>query len=165
MIVCCLRDWESEKNAFHPIINKGIEFITQTDFSTLSPGKYDIIPEKMFCLYQEMTTLPAEEMRAESHFKFIDIQFLLQGEETIGVARGAADHQVVEDRAEKHDIVFYQQTQNESLIHLVPGMFAVFFPQDLHRPCCHTHGESFIRKAVIKIHLSLFDHGLIMNNQ
>lgn len=164
MIVCCLRDWEREKFAFHPIINKGIEFITQTDFSTLAPGKIDIIPGKMFCLLQEMNTLPANEMRAESHFKFVDIQFLLQGEETIGVARGAAQHEVIEDRAEKHDIVFYQETNNESLIHLEPGMFAVFFPQDLHRPCCHTQRESFIRKAVIKIHLSLFDDGLFMNN-
>jgi YhcH/YjgK/YiaL family protein len=111
-----------------------------------------------------MNTVPANEMRAESHFKFVDIQFLLQGEETIGVARGAAQHQVVEDRAENHDIVFYQETNNESLIRLVPGMFAVFFPQDLHRPCCHTYSESFIRKAVIKIHLSLFDDGLFMNN-
>lgn len=165
MIVCCLRDWEREKLAFHPIINKGIEYITQTDFSTLTPGKFDIIPGKMFCLLQEMNTVPANEMRAESHFKFVDIQFLLQGEETLGVARGAAGHEVVEDRADEHDIVFYQDTRNESFIHLEPGMFAVFFPQDLHRPCCHSQRESFIRKAVIKIHLSLFDDALFMNNR
>ncbi len=73
MIVCCQHDWERERNAFHPIINKGIEFISQTNFSTLTPGKYDIIPEKMFCLLQEMNTLPANEMRAESHFNFVDI--------------------------------------------------------------------------------------------
>lgn len=165
MIVCCLRDWEREKFAFHPIINKGIEYITQTDFTTLTPGKFDIIPDKMFCLLQEMNTVPAHEMRAESHFRFADIQFLLQGEETIGVARGAAEHEVAEDRAQKHDIVFYQETNNESLIRLEPGMFAVFFPQDLHRPCCNTRSQSFIRKAVIKIHLSLFNDDLFMNNQ
>lgn len=159
MIVCCQHDWERERNAFHPIINKGIEFISQTNFSTLTPGKYDILPEKMFCLLQETNTLPANEMRAESHFNFVDIQFLLQGEETIGVARGTQGHQVIEDRKEKNDIVFYQDLNNESLIHLVPGMFVVLFPQDLHRPCCHTHRETFIRKAVIKVHLSLFETG------
>jgi YhcH/YjgK/YiaL family protein len=165
MIICCQRDWLDEKNAFHPIINKAIEFISQTDFSTLTPGKYDIIPGKMFCLYQQMNTVPVEEMRAESHFKFVDIQYLLQGEETIGVARGTAQHQVVEDRAEQHDIVFYDKTDNESFIHLLPDMFAVFFPEDIHRPCCQTHSPSFIRKAVIKIHLSLFNDGLSMDTQ
>lgn len=157
MIVCCLRDWEREKFAFHPIINKGIEYISQTDFTTLTPGRFDIISDKMFCLLQEMHTAPASQMRAESHFKFVDIQFLLQGEELIGVGRGPAAHKVVEDRAEKQDIVFYQDINNESLIRLEPGMFAVFFPQDLHRPCCSNQSQSFIRKAVIKIHLSLFD--------
>jgi len=44
-------------------------------------------------------------------------------------------------------------------------MFAVLFPQDLHRPCCNTKNESFIRKAGIKFHLSLFNDDLFMNNQ
>jgi beta-galactosidase beta subunit len=69
MIVCC----QHERNAFHPIINKGIEFTSQTNFSTLTPGKHDIIPEEMFFLLQEMNTLSANGMRAESHFNFVDI--------------------------------------------------------------------------------------------
>ncbi|MCM3039180.1 YhcH/YjgK/YiaL family protein [Paenibacillus motobuensis] len=35
------------------------------------------------------------------------------------------------------------------------GLYAVFFPTDLHRPCGHVHRESRIRKIVIKIHRSL----------
>ncbi|MBT9182950.1 YhcH/YjgK/YiaL family protein [Pectobacterium punjabense] len=156
MIICDQRDWAQEKHALHPIIQKGIDYINQTDFARLTPGKYDIIPGKMFCLLQETVTVPAAQMRAESHFNFVDIQYLISGEESIGVARGAKEHTVIENKAEQNDIVFYTDTRNESFIHLLPGMFAVFFPEDLHRPCCQTHGESFIRKAVIKIHLSLF---------
>ena len=156
MIICDQRDWAQERYALHPIIQKGIDYINQTDFSRLTPGKYDIIPDNMFCLLQEMPTRPAAQMRAESHFNFVDIQYLLSGEETIGVARGAKEHTIIDNHAVENDIVFYADTQNESLIHLLPGMFAVFFPEDLHRPCCQTHGESVIRKAVIKIHLSLF---------
>ncbi|WP_246061940.1 YhcH/YjgK/YiaL family protein [Paenibacillus oralis] len=32
----------------------------------------------------------------------------------------------------------------------------MFFPSDLHRPCGHVHGESPVRKIVIKIHRKLF---------
>lgn len=157
MIVCNRQDWAREKHAFHPVIDQAISWIASTDFSALATGKYDILPDnKMFCLLQEMDTIPASEMRAESHFSYVDIQYLLQGEETIGVARATPQHEVVEDRAAQHDIVFYQDTVNESMIALEPGMFAVFFPHDVHRPCCQSNGVSAIRKAVIKIHLSLF---------
>ncbi|MBP2171078.1 YhcH/YjgK/YiaL family protein [Erwinia toletana] len=159
MIICDRQDWAREKHALHPVISQAISWINNTDFTALTTGKYDILPDnKMFCLLQEMNTVPAAEMRAESHFSYVDIQYLLQGEESIGVARAHPEHRVTEDRAAQHDIVFYQHTINESMIALEPGMFAVFFPHDVHRPCCQTHGESAIRKAVIKIHLSLFTH-------
>ena len=155
MMLCDLQDWAREKHAFHPIIHQAIAFIERTDFATLQPGKIDIIPGKMFCLLQEMSTVPAQQMCPESHFDHVDVQYLLQGEETIGVARRRGDEPVAEERRH-HDIVFYRQVQNEMAVPLLPGTFAVFFPHDLHRPCCQTHGECFIRKAVIKIHLSLF---------
>lgn len=160
MIVCDRTDWAREKSAFHPIIDQAISWIASTDFTQLQPAKYDILPDnKMFCLLQEMDTEPAALRRAESHTDYVDIQYLLAGEETIGVARPHASHRIVEARHE-HDIVFYQHTVNESMISLTPGMFALFFPHDIHRPCCDTHGTSRLRKAVIKIHYSLFDQGV-----
>ncbi|GKX53421.1 YhcH/YjgK/YiaL family protein [Budvicia aquatica] len=155
MMICDLKDWPREKYAFHPVIHQAIEFIQQTDFTALQPGKIDIIPGKMFCLLQEMNTVPALQMRSESHFDFVDIQYLLQGEETIGVARQLGDETIVEERRQ-HDIVFYQQVHNEAFVSLRPDMFAIFFPRDLHRPCCQSNEPCFIRKAVIKIDLSLF---------
>ncbi|WP_192456518.1 YhcH/YjgK/YiaL family protein [Musicola keenii] len=156
MIICDQQDWSREKYALHPIIHQAIHYISTTDFTTMETGKYDIIPGKMFCLLQEFTTEPVENRLAESHFQFVDIQYLLQGEETIGVARGSRNNTIIDDKKETNDIVFYRDIQNESLITLIPGMFAVFFPEDLHRPCCQCREPSFIRKAVIKIHISLF---------
>lgn len=157
MIVCDCHDWNRERHAFHPVIDQAIRWITDTDFSQLDTGKYAILPEdKMFCLVQEMMTEPASARRAESHFSYIDIQFLLAGSENIGVARAHPDQRVTEDFAQQRDVVFYQKTLNESVITLLPGMFAIFFPYDIHRPCCAPGEPAIIRKAVIKIHRDLF---------
>jgi YhcH/YjgK/YiaL family protein len=162
MIVCDSKGWEKEKYAFHPIIDQAIRWIDSTDFTCLEPGKYDLIPNgKMFCLLQEMNTEPVIIRRAESHFDYIDIQYLLAGEENIGVARSHPDN-VPGEQHPQHDIVFYTQVINESMITLTPGMFALFFPQDIHRPCCDSHGTSYLRKAVIKIHRSLFERGNVL---
>jgi len=157
MIICDRRDWARERHAFHPVVDQAISWIAETDFSQLETGKYAILPDdKMFCLVQEMMTEPASARKAESHFSYIDIQYLLEGTENIGVARAHPDQVVTEDFAQQHDVVFYQQTLNESMITLTPGMFALFFPHDLHRPCCASAEPARIRKAVIKIHRDLF---------
>ena len=36
-----------------------------------------------------------------------------------------------------------------------PGAFAVFMPKELHRPCLAVKEKAKIRKAVVKIHVSL----------
>ena len=157
MIVCDRHDWDRERHAFHPVVDQAISWIASTDFSQLETGKYEILPDnKMFCLVQEMMTEPASARKAESHFNYIDIQYLLAGTENIGVARAHPDQQITEDFAQQRDVVFYQKILNESVITLMPGMFALFFPHDIHRPCCAPGEPETIRKAVIKIHRDLF---------
>lgn len=73
-------------HAFHPVIRQALTWIDAQDFSTMAPGKYDILPDnQMFCLLQQANTCPAEQQRPESHFRYVDLQYLLSGEETIGV--------------------------------------------------------------------------------
>ncbi|WP_413676590.1 YhcH/YjgK/YiaL family protein [Pantoea dispersa] len=157
MIVCDRLDWPRERHAFHPIVDLAIRWIADTDFSQLEAGKYDLLPNnQMFCLVQEMETEPASDRRAESHFNYVDIQYLLEGRENIGVARAHPQHLITEDLRSERDVVFYKDTIDESIISLAPGQFALFFPHDVHRPCCAAPDVQGIRKAVIKIHLDLF---------
>ncbi len=161
MIVCDQLDWARERHAFHPIVDQAIRWIAASDFSQMETGKYDLLPDnQMFCLLQEMlqemTTEPASARRAESHFRYVDIQYLLAGRETIGVTRAHPQHVIAEDRREENDVVFYQDITDEYSIALTPGQFALFFPHDIHRPGCASPVAQTIRKAVIKIHLDLF---------
>jgi len=36
---------------------------------------------------------------------------------------------------------------------LEAGMFAIFFPQDIHRPCMQIDGPEKVKKVVIKVKL------------
>lgn len=110
MIVCDRHDWDRERHAFHPVVDQAISWIASTDFSQLETGKYEILPDnKMFCLVQEMMTEPASARKAESHFNYIDIQYLLAGTENIGVARAHPDQQITEDFAQQRDVVFIRR--------------------------------------------------------
>lgn len=158
MLLSQARSQDAGFQAFHPVIRQALTWIEAQDFSQMVPGKYDILPEnQMFCLVQQAVTAPAERQRPESHFRYVDIQYLLSGEENIGVCRYQASFPQDGEASHEKDIVFYQSVGEETVISLRPGMFAVFFPEDVHRPCCQLDQPQPITKAVIKINLSLFN--------
>ncbi|HCB0228700.1 TPA: YhcH/YjgK/YiaL family protein [Klebsiella variicola subsp. variicola] len=163
MIVSSLHAWPAQQAAFHPVIRQALAFIASQDFQHFAAGKIDLIPGKLFCLLQEMDSMPFAQARPESHRQFIDIQYLISGEERMGVSRAESRcHHVTEDMTPQQDILFWQVEDEETQIRLTPGMFAIFFPQDIHRPCCHPReGEQkHLRKAVMKIDCALLEDGL-----
>ncbi|MFV2825327.1 YhcH/YjgK/YiaL family protein, partial [Escherichia coli] len=102
----------------------------------------------------DLTTRPAEENRPEVHRRYIDIQYLAWGEEKIGIAIDTGNNKVSESLLEQRDIIFYHHCENESFIKMTPGSYAIFFPQDVHRPGCILQTASEIRKIVVKVALT-----------
>jgi biofilm protein TabA len=157
MIISNVTNWEREKAVYPQAINRGLEYIRATDFSGLDLGKYEIEGEQMFALLQEVTTKRWEQQRPESHRSFIDIQYLIEGEEVIRVSPLSENAIVSEEAFEARDIAFYEKVDNENSLLLQPGDFTVFYPTDIHRPCCSPSQDKKIRKVVIKIHKSLLE--------
>jgi biofilm protein TabA len=157
MIVSDLTNWEYEKEAFPTALRKGIEYLRDTDLQHLQPGKYEIDGEDMFVMIQEAETALKSERKFESHIKYIDIQYLISGEEEIiGYARKSSGNVITVNELETNDYALYEAAEGEMDLLLKPGMFAVFFPSDLHRPVCSskTVGTK-IKKAVIKVNIAL----------
>jgi biofilm protein TabA len=152
MIVCNLNNWNLEKNAFHPAIQMGIEYIKNTDIGRLSPGKYEIQGKEIYAQIQEVNTKSIVETKPEAHARYLDIHYLFNGsEEIIGVSKVNPNNKISTNDFETKDIAFYDSVEKESFILLKPDMFAVFFPSDIHRPCCHEGNSESIKKVVIKI--------------
>lgn len=152
MIVCDLHNWNLEKYAFHSAIQMGIEYINNTDIGGLKPGKYEIQGKEIFAQIQEVNTKSIDETKPESHARYIDVHYLFNGsEEIIGVSKVNPNSKVSTNNFETKDIAFYDSVEDESFILLKPDMFAVFFPTDIHRPCCHVGKSESIKKVVIKI--------------
>jgi biofilm protein TabA len=152
MIVCDLNNWNLEKNAFHSAIQMGIEYIKNTDIGGLKPGKYEIQGKEIYAQIQEVKTKSIVETKPESHARYLDVHYLFNGsEEIIGVSKVNPNNKIFTNDFETKDIAFYDSVGEESFIQLKPDMFAIFFPADIHRPCCHVGKSESIKKVVIKI--------------
>nr|WP_318383540.1 YhcH/YjgK/YiaL family protein [uncultured Enterobacter sp.] len=135
-------------------IETALDFLRSTDFTTLEPGVVEIDGRNIFAQVIDLTTKPKNDIRPEVHRKYIDIQFMAWGEEQIGLAIDTGHNEISESLLEQRDIIFYHDSQNESFFEMVPGSFAIFFPQDVHRPGCHKTKETSIRKIVVKVALT-----------
>lgn len=134
-------------SAINERLAKGFAFLHNTDLDAIPSGKHDIDGDTIFALVQEYQTKPLAECKLESHKKYIDIQYVIRGEEFMGVTT-KNNQTIVEVNAEK-DYTFYEGST--SLVRVSKGMFTIFFPDDLHQPCVKTESVSEVKKVVIKV--------------
>ncbi|MDK2789443.1 MAG: biofilm protein TabA [Epulopiscium sp.] len=135
---------------------KAINYLKNTDFSSIKAGKYEIEGQDIYAQVIDTTTKEKSKAKPETHKKYVDVQFLIEGKEIIGFARKSDSNKVVEDLLEQKDVIFYENAENESELVMAPGNFAVFFPDDVHRPACNCGGEHSIRKVIVKVSVELF---------
>lgn len=132
----------------HPRLAPAFDYLLNFDPAT-PVGKYPIAGDTIFALVQEYQTAPAEEKSFESHRRFLDVQYLVEGAEVI--YHSPLDLlKVTTEYQEDDDYALYTGPRDQALI-LRPGYWAVFFPQDAHIPCCAHGAPARARKVVIKV--------------
>lgn len=129
---------------------KAFEFLESNDLTKLSVGKHEIQGEEIFALVQEYITKNQEEKKFESHEKYIDIQLIVEGQEIMGYTP-VQGLEIKEDLRPAKDMIFYKETLNGSNVKFTSGDYAIFFPEDAHKPCCALNECSKVRKIVVKV--------------
>ena len=60
---------------------KAFDFLKNSDLEHMEVGRYEIDGDDIYAMIQKQTTAAPENKKAESHYKYIDIQYLIRGEE------------------------------------------------------------------------------------
>lgn len=121
-------------------------FLDQPGLADLPDGKYEVAGEKVFAIVDRTQGRKLSEGKLEAHRRFIDIQYVISGEESMGWCPVAGLKNAVPYDEEK-DLEFFEG-QPESMVRVPPGSFAVFLPTDAHLPLI---GEGPIHKVVVKV--------------
>ena len=155
MIVGLLSDVSKQKSVLPAAVVRAIEALQKLDLSKVEAGRYELEGDKLFYLVQDVETRSLEESKSEAHHNYADIQIPLTGAERYGFSLPQAGLKASDDRLATGDIAFYPTPANEFFMTIEPGAFAVFMPKELHRPCLSVKEKTKMRKAVVKIHVSL----------
>lgn len=133
-------------------IKIGLKYLKNTDFNNVENGKYEISGDEIYVMIQDYDSKPIEQGRFEAHKKYIDIQYVIEGQEQIG-AGNIEKFLAITEYDEDKDIVFLTQKTNANpeFIELQENEFAIFTPEDAHMPCIAVNEPSYVRKAVVKV--------------
>lgn len=140
--------------ALHPLFSKAFDWLEQTDLTQLEPNQKILIQgEQLFAKTEQYTTFPSAERTFEGHLQYIDIQVIISGLEAMEVAFPTGQ-EVIDIPYTKEAEIYKVQTQLEGRILLQANYFAIFFPQDLHKPCLQydTAGTP-VSKVTLKVKL------------
>ncbi len=151
MIIGHLHQARTTQSTAETDIELALQHLRDTDYHKIIPGKYPIDGERMFAIVQDPITQSWDSGLPEFHARHIDVQYLLSGEEALGFLPGNPSLVPCDDFLKERDIAFVPAQLNETRIVLTPGMYAVFFPGELHRPCRAVNQSMPIKKVVIKI--------------
>ncbi len=138
-------------------LNKGIDFLRRLD--TFSPdrwtdGKVEIEGQSVYALFQSYETVIADVPKFECHQKYIDIQYIVSGEEIIGWAPAALMTDLEAYNVER-DISFGKAPKNQiASVYLQAGQLAILYPDDGHAPRLAVTTPSKVFKVVIKVAIS-----------
>ncbi|MCK0123828.1 YhcH/YjgK/YiaL family protein [Gelidibacter sp. F2691] len=132
----------------HKGIDKALAYIKNTNFDALPVGKHEIDGDAVFAILKEYPTKPIEDQLMESHIKYIDVQYVIEGVEHMGVTmKSGQDPKKAYDPED--DYMLFEEPYD--IITVKAGMYAIFFPDDIHMPEVTTGAPSNVKKVVVKV--------------
>lgn len=129
---------------------KAFKFFKSNDLTKLEVKRYDIDGDNLYATISEYLTKNPETTNFEAHRKYIDIQYVISGQETMNIAPLKTAKEVVTKYDATKDIEFLK-VEKIAKHTATPSNFFIFFPDDAHRPGIREEVSSPVRKIVIKV--------------
>lgn len=129
-------------------LDKGLTWLESIDLEKLQDGQYEINNKDIYASIQTYET--KDDAKYESHKKYVDIQYIINGSEKIGVTDLSNCNTCTEYNEDK-DIEFYDIKIKDEYFELKTGQFMIFFPNDAHKPSISLNEKSTVKKIVVKV--------------
>ena len=129
---------------------KAFAFLRTVD-GTQALGRHDLDGDDCFALVQTYETKPLEKAKFEAHRKYIDVQFIQSGRETILWAPLATMKEETMAYSEEKEAALWKLVPDVTPLRMSAGHFAILYPEDAHAPCIEWEKPEQVFKVVVKV--------------
>lgn len=138
------------------LLLKGIEYLQSVDmakmFNEVSPGnnkKVEVQGDDIFAIFQEYDSKTPYQFMFEGHKKYLDIQFVYEGDEHMLV--GGIDDITEPAEYDSERDLYFPKVGKWSTFLLSASKGCILFPEDMHSPGNAIFQPSRIKKVVVKV--------------
>lgn len=131
-----------------PGVLRALEYARSHDLSPLEKGRHEVDGDALYFNVAEYTTGPSGEKAYEAHRAYIDVHYMIRGEEQIEVAFVSRM-----ERGEYQPEGDYLPVSGAAAARAVlrEGDFLVCYPEDGHKPGVQIDAPRAIKKAIFKV--------------
>lgn len=132
-------------------LGRGLDWLAENDWEAQELGRAEIDGDALFANVMAFETSFPESKDYEAHQAYIDVHYVLEGEERIAVAPVEAC-EVVTEYNEQDDFALYRAPEDqETWVTAQAGDFVVTEPGVAHKPGCCGENPAPLKKAVVKV--------------
>lgn len=133
--------------SLHPLFKTLFDYVKTHDLLHAEPGRIEIKGDDLFINNVNPECVERDKQVLEVHRDYIDVHILLEGAETIGWKAIEDLTSETKPYEKEGDCALYSDTPT-TFVDLLPGQFAIVFPEDPHAPVI---GRGKIRKLIAKV--------------
>lgn len=133
--------------SLHPLFKTLFDYVKTHDLLHAEPGRIEIKGDDLFINNVNPECVARDKQVLEVHRDYIDVHILLEGAETIGWKAIEDLTSETKPYDKEGDCALYADTPT-TFVDLLPGQFAIVFPEDPHAPVI---GQGKIRKLIAKV--------------
>jgi biofilm protein TabA len=137
--------------ALHEGFAQAFNFLARADLKELPVEKYPIDGDRIYAVVALDHGRSKEDALLETHDKYIDIQLILTGTDSMGWKPKASCIKPSGEHDLETDLRFYTD-EPDAWLTVKSGAFAIFYPEDAHLPLI---SSDMIHKVIVKVAVNL----------
>lgn len=131
-----------------PQLDEGLRFLQELD-PNIAQGRHEL--GENYANVDVYVTKEVNEAGFEAHRKYIDIQYLIEGEERV-LVRHLGNMECTIPYDGDRDVAFFRHDEDRAAeVTLGRGSFVVLFPEDAHEPQLCLTAPQQVKKVVVKV--------------
>lgn len=142
----------SNDNEIKDRIESAVKYLKKLKVSEADVGKRVDVNDNFYYSVQSYDTRSTEECKLESHRKYIDIQVMISGEESMDIA-DISRLTLKEEYNEEKDVMFWNIPTRMSKTTLLSGDCIVLYPETAHRGAQNIEETKHVLKIVGKVNI------------
>lgn len=143
---------KSNQNELDERVNTAIDFLGKLNPVDIVPGQKYEVNEYFYYTLQEYETKLYEECILESHRKYIDIQWIVEGTEELQIC-DVSCLALKDEYNEDKDIVIWKPQLNMTRVVLRNNSYIVLYPKVAHMGCIAVGKPGRVKKIVGKVRM------------